>query len=185
MQNAAMSLKLFRSTGYSSILSAGETRVAMHPGWVILFTSVWAGFASNQALWRELSAPSGRGGLVNALAVGTFMAAAGAVVLSLLGWHKTLKPAATLVLFVTALAAATSVPLDGGSFSLSRLVLPSWGGLLHWQTWASLAVLALLPAICIYKTKVRRLPGNKQLGVNLIGAMMAGAVLALSGFLVH
>ena len=48
-----MSLKLFRSTGYSSILAPGESRVATHPGWVILAISLWIGFACNVALWRE------------------------------------------------------------------------------------------------------------------------------------
>ena len=44
-----MSLKLFRSTGYSSILAPGESRVATHPGWVILAISLWIGFACNVA----------------------------------------------------------------------------------------------------------------------------------------
>jgi glucan phosphoethanolaminetransferase (alkaline phosphatase superfamily) len=176
-----MSLKLFRSTGYSSILSAGETRVATHPGWVILCTSLWAGFASNQALWRAVS---GGGGMGQALVTGAFMAAAGAFVLSVLGWHKTLKPAAVLVLFVAALAASNTsgpaMPMDGAS--LPSLNLPSYAGLLRWQVWAGLAVLALIPAIGVCKTQVRRLPGNEQLGVNMMGLTLAGASLALSGF---
>jgi lipid A ethanolaminephosphotransferase len=179
-----MSLKLFRSTGYSSILTAGETRVAVHPGWIILFTSLWAGFASNQALWRELAAPGGAG-MGQALMTGAFVAAAGAVPLSLLGWHKTLKPAAILVLFLAALAASLpsgqAMPMDG--LGLSSRILPSWTGLLRWQAWAGLAVLAVLPAVCVCRTRVRRLSGGDQLSVNMTGVMVAGAVLALTGFL--
>jgi len=182
-----MALKLFRSTGYSSILSPGETRVAMHPGWLILFTSLWVGFACNVLLWRELRV-QGSTGLAQAFAMGAFTAAACGAVLSLLGWRKTLKPAATLLLFVAALVASNTwgqaVPLDGGLAAMrpSSLLLPSWTSLLHWQAWATVAGLALVPAVWVSKTQVRRLPGQHQLSVNVTGILAAGAVLALSGF---
>jgi glucan phosphoethanolaminetransferase (alkaline phosphatase superfamily) len=183
-----MSLKLFRSTGYSSILSAGETRVAMHPGWLILFTSLWVGFACNVALWRELGASAGGGSLGQALTTGAFAASAAAVVLSALGWRKTLKPAALLIVFVAALAAIAAwqaaVPADTAAAG-TRLsgLLPSWRDLLHWQVGATLAGLALPPAIWICNTRVRRFSGHRQLGVNVSGVLAAGAVLAPSGFL--
>ena len=183
-----MSLKLFRSTGYASILSAGETRLPMHPGWMILLASVWAGFVCNVALWRELS-EGGGAGLRQTLTTGTFIAAAGAMLLSLLGWRKTLKPAALLILLLAGLAASTAwrqaAPLSNGAAAMRfpGLLLPSWSGLLQWQLWATLAALALLPAVWVCKTQVRRLSGNEQLGVNLIGMVAAGGVLALSGFL--
>jgi lipid A ethanolaminephosphotransferase len=181
-----MSLKLFRSTGYASILSAGETRLPMHPGWMILLTSVWAGFACNAALWHELSAGAG---LRQALTTSTFIAAAGAMLLSLLGWRKTLKPAALLILLLAGLAASTAwrqaAPLSNGvaAMRFPGLLLPSWSGLLQWHLWATVAALVLLPAVWVWKTQVRRLSGNEQLGVNLIGMVAAGGVLALSGFL--
>ena len=183
-----MSLKLFRSTGYSSILAAGETRVAMHPGWLILFTSLWVGLACNVDLWRALGGSPG-GGLGQALTTGAFAAGAGAIVLSLLGWRKTVKPAALLIVFAAALAASAAwqaaVPADtaAAGMSLSGLLVLPWRGLLHWQVGAILAGLALPPAIWICKTRVRRLPGSKQLGVNLAGILAAGAVLAPSAFI--
>jgi glucan phosphoethanolaminetransferase (alkaline phosphatase superfamily) len=184
-----MSLKLFRSTGYSSILSVGETRqVATHPGWLILFTSLWVGFACNVALWRELGSSPG-GSLGQALTTGAFAAASAGVALSVLGWRKTLKPAALLIVFVAALAAIAAwqapVPADTATADtrLSSLLSLSWRALLHWQVGAILAGLALPPAIGICNTRIRRLPGNRQLGVNLTGILAAGAVLAPSGFL--
>jgi glucan phosphoethanolaminetransferase (alkaline phosphatase superfamily) len=183
-----MSLKLFRSTGYSSILSAGETRVAMHPGWLILFASLWVGFACNVALWRDLGASPGGGSLGQALTTGAFAASAAAVVLSVLGWRKTLKPAALLVVFVAALAAIAAwqaaVPGDiaAAGTRLSAL-LPSWRDLLHWHVAATLAGLALPPVIWISNTRVRRLSANQQLSVNVTGILAAGAVLAPSGFI--
>jgi glucan phosphoethanolaminetransferase (alkaline phosphatase superfamily) len=178
-QNAGMSLKLFRSTGYSSILTAGETRLAMHPGWMILATSIWVGFACNVVLWRQLRAPVSSS-LGQALATGVFAAAACAVVLSILGWRKTLKPAATLILFLAALAVCAAWEQPAAKDRL--LMLPSWNGLLQWQAWATLAGLALLPAVWVCKTRLRRLPGNEQLSANLACIFAAATVLAVSGF---
>jgi lipid A ethanolaminephosphotransferase len=127
-----MSLKLFRSTGYSSTLSAGETRVAMHPGWMILATSVWVGFACNVALWGQSRAPvQGSASLAHAVAFGAFNAAACAVVLSVLGWRKTLKPAAVLILFLAALGVCAAwgqaAPSDSSltAMTVPGLALPS------------------------------------------------------------
>src|SRR6185369_12413837 len=184
-----MSLKLFRSTGYSSILMAGETRVAMHPGWLILCTSLWVGLACNLDMWRALGGSPVGGGLGQALMTGAFAAASGAIVLSLLGWRKTLKPAALLIVLTAALGASAAwqaaAPVDSAAagMHMSSLQAFSWRALLHWQIGAILAGLALPPAIWICKTRVRRLPGNKQLGVNLTGILAAGAVLAPSGFI--
>ena len=178
-QNAGMSLKLFRSTGYSSILTAGETRLPMHPGWMIFATSMWVGFVCNVALWRQLRA-SGSSSLGHALAIGTFAAAACAFVLSVLGWRRTLKPTATLILFLAALAVCAAWERPAAEPSL--LTMPSLGGLLKWQAWATLGGLALLPAIWVGKTRLRRLPGNEQLSANMACIFAAATVLAASGF---
>src|SRR6185369_11540352 len=181
-----MALKLFRSTGYSSILAAGETRVATHPGWLILLTSLWVGFACNVALWRDLGGSAVGGSLGRTLMTGAFAGAAGGAVLSLLGWRKTLKPAALLIVFAAALTASAAwqadVPADAASVGMGWSGLPSWRGLLHWQVGAILAGLALPPAVWICKTRVRRLPGSQQLGVNMTGILAAAAVLAPSAF---
>lgn len=180
-----MSLKLFRSTGYSSILAAGETRLATHPGWMIFWTSVWVGFACNTVLWRQLRSP-GSSSLTQALAFGVFAAGLCGFVLSLLGWRKTLKPAALAMLFVAALGVCAvwsrAAPPAGG-LSFWEPALPSWDGLLRWQAWAALAGLALVPACWVCRTQVRRLPGQQQLGVNVTGMVLAGSLLAASAFL--
>ena len=119
---------------------------------------------------------------------GAFAAAASAVVLSALGWRKTLKPAALLVVFAAAIAASAAwqaaVSPDAAAAGMHLAGLPalSWRGLLHWRVWAILAGLALPPAIWICKTRLRRLPGGRQLGVNVTGILAAGAVLAPSAF---
>jgi glucan phosphoethanolaminetransferase (alkaline phosphatase superfamily) len=182
-----MSLKLFRSTGFESILTPGETRVSIHPGWIITATSAWAGFVCNMVFWRELWVGD-RVALARAFALGAFVAAICAVILSVLGWRKTLKPAATLILFVAAFAACSiwqqDIPVDANLFQhrLSSL-LPSWPSLLRWQVATLLAVLALAPAVWLWNTPVLRLPGPQQLNINMIGTLLASILLAASSFL--
>jgi lipid A ethanolaminephosphotransferase len=186
-----MALKLFRSTGYSSILMAGETtRLALHPGWMILAASVWAGFVCNVALWRQVGgAPAD--GMGPGLALGLSAAGACGVVLSLFGWRKTLKPTATLILFAVALTATSiwsdGVPIDGALLarSLASLILPSWASVLRWQVMLVLGALALVPVVWMWHTPLRRLPGPEQLSVNIVGSLIGAAVLAVGGWLLR
>ena len=184
-----MSLKLFRSTGYSSIFAPGQSRVAMHPGWMVVATSTWVGFVCNVGLWRELAHSSVEGmGLARVLALAVFISAACALVLSVLGWRRTLKPAVTVVLFLAALAACSSwgqaVPVDASLLDkgLSSLILPPWASLLRWQVSAMLAGLALAPIVWAWNTKVRRLSAGQQLSATVMGILISAALMAASGF---
>ena len=184
-----MSLKLFRSTGYSSILTPGETRIATHPGWMILAVSLWIGFVCNVALWRELRTLAGSG-LGRALLSGVFIAAACGAVLSLFGWRRTLKHTATLLLAMAALVAASvSVQqLPAGAELLDRglraVMVPSWSSLLRWQFPALLASLGLLPMIWVWQLQLRRLPGPRQLSANVTSMLVYLTILAGAGWLV-
>jgi glucan phosphoethanolaminetransferase (alkaline phosphatase superfamily) len=183
-----MALKLFRSTGYSSILAPGETHVAKHPGWVVLAVSLWAGFACNVLLWRAIANLPDTFGLPHALALGAFIAAACALFLSIFGWRKTLKPAATLVLFLAGLSACAiwsqGLPLASiAEVRLPRLFMPPWASLLRWQVSLLLVVLTVIPTIWVWNTSMRRLPGPAQLSANLRGMLAAAAVLGVFGFL--
>ncbi len=182
-----MSLKLFRSTGYSSILAPGETRVAMHPAWMVLAISAWIGIACNVALWRALGS-GGSAGLGLALVAGLLAAASCALVLSLLGWRRTLKPTATVLLLLSALIAAglwsQSVPLDATLWDKRpSALLPSWASLLGWQVPLLLAVLLLPPLLWVWHTQLRRLPGPQQLTTNVAGIAISAVVMAASGWL--
>jgi glucan phosphoethanolaminetransferase (alkaline phosphatase superfamily) len=189
-QNAAMALKLFRSTGYSSIFAPGQSRVAMHPGRMIAAISAWAGFVCNVALWRELAgSPDGGMGLARALVLGVLVSSACIVVLSALGWRRTIKPAGTLLLLLAALAAcsiwAQGLPVDASLLDqrLAGLLLPPWASLLRWQVSALLAGLVLAPATWAWNTTLRRLSASQQLSVTVMGILIGGALLAVSGFL--
>jgi glucan phosphoethanolaminetransferase (alkaline phosphatase superfamily) len=183
-----MSLKLFRSTGYSSILAPGESRVATHPAWLVLAVSAWIGFACNVALWGELRLIGDGPGLPRALLWGVFIASSCGLLLSLLGWRRTLKRTATLLLLLAALAAASlwvqGRPLDGEllAYGIRGTLLPSWPSLLRWQFPALLAVLGLAPMLWVWQLQIRRLPGPQQLAANLGGMAIATVALVLSGW---
>ena len=121
-----MSLKLFRHTGFSSILAPGENRSAPHPALVPALVGLWVALACNALLWREIArlpAAAGASWLA-ALAWGLFSGAACTLVLSLLGWRRTAKPAATAVLLVAAMAAwgIWKRGMPGGSTPFARLL---------------------------------------------------------------
>ena len=184
-----MSLKLFRSTGYSSIFAPGQSRVAMHPGWIVLATSVWAGVVCNVAIWRELARSSAETvGWLRALTLAIFLSAACALVLSVLGWRRTLKPAATVVLLVVALVACSiwtqALPIDARLLDkpLSSVILPPWASLLRWQVSAMFAGLALVPTVWAWNSKVRRLSAQQQLSATVMGILLSVVLLAASGF---
>jgi lipid A ethanolaminephosphotransferase len=173
-----MALKLFRSTGYSSILAPGESRLATHPGWVIASTSVWAGFACNVLLWRGLWSHGEGDSLAHSMLLGIFVAAISGAIVSVFGWHKTIKPIATIVLLAAA-AMGSAMWNDGAGFQASAFAAPpiaSVTSLLHWQASVLMLVVALLPAFWMWNIRVRRLGGPAQLRVNLVGACIGIAV---------
>ena len=152
--------------------------------------SAWAGFACNVALWRELSrSPAGGMGLARALALAMLVSAGCVVVLSALGWRRTLKPAATLVVSLAALAACSvwtqALPVDASLLDrrLAGLLLPPWASLLRWQVSALLAGLALVPMVWAWNTTLRRLSASQQLSVTVMGMLIGAVLLAGSGFL--
>lgn len=181
-----MRLRLFRTTGYSTLLMPGEEHIAMHPGWLVVAVSLWLGLACNVELWREL-AGTGSAGVVSALTSGTLIASAAGLLLSLLGWRRTLKATATLLLFVGGAVACglwvQGLPLDSLWTLPLRRLLPDWPNLLRWQVPALFAALALLPAVWIWNVPVRRLTGPRQLNSNLIGMGLSGAILVAAGVL--
>jgi glucan phosphoethanolaminetransferase (alkaline phosphatase superfamily) len=187
-----MSLKLFRSTGYHSILSPGETRVATHPGWAVVASSLWIGFACNPWFWRSVS-EGGPALASSALQAAAITGAAGTV-LSLFGWRRTLKPVATLLLGAAALVAAGAWTQDGAlatklDSQRAVLALPSWASLFSWQVPTLLVLLGLLPMIWLWNTHPRRLSGSSQLAANLagmaLGATITGAALLAQSMLAH
>lgn len=178
-----MALKLFRTTGYSTLLMPGETRLARHPGWVVLAVSAWIAIACNVALWR-LPAD---GGLRGAVAASLLLGGASGFVLSLLGWRRTLRLAASVLLLAAALFACglwvQDLPVSSLWQQRPRGLLPTWPNFMRWQALALVVVLALVPIVWVWNVAMRRLPGPDQLQSNLLGAVLAALVFGAGLFL--
>ena len=182
-----MSLKLFRSTGFHSILSPGETRVAPHPGWAVAGVAAWIGFVCNAWLWQALA---GRGELLPPLLGGLAVFGAVAAGLSLLGWRRTFKPLATLALLVAALLAsgvwtqglALSTVLEGRRLTT---MLPGWASLFGWQVPALLGVLGLAPVLWLWNKQLRRLSGPAQWKANVAGFCCYAPLAAVAAWLLE
>lgn len=178
-----MALRLFRTTGYSTLMMPGETRLAMHPAWLVLATSAWLALACNVAVWRLLAnAPQSDPRFVAATIA--LLGGGSAFVLSLLGWRRTLRFSATLLLLAGGLAACglwvQGLPLEAVWQQRPRSVVPGWASFMGWQVPALMLVLAVLPVVWVWHVPLRRLPGPAQLQVNIAGAA-AGAAVFMAG----
>lgn len=180
-----MALRLFRTTGYSTLLMPGETRVRPHPARLVLLGSAWLGLVCNVAVWRLLAQGGDwRSTLASVLAI----AGGSGIVFSLLGWRRTLKPALTLGVIGGALFAAglwsQQLPVEVLWQGPPRTWMPAWASFMRWQVAALLLGLAVVPIVWVWNTQVRRLAGPVQLKANLWGAVLAALVLG-AGMALH
>ncbi|MDB5753240.1 MAG: putative rane protein [Ramlibacter sp.] len=180
-----MALRLFRTTGYSTLLMPGEARLALHPAWMAFAISAWLALPANVAVWRLAG---GAGWQEWRQAAGSILALGGGsfALLSLLGWRRTFKLAATVLLLAGALAACglwvQELPLETLWQQRPRAVLPGWASFMRWQVPAMMLLLAVVPVVWVWHVPVRRLPGPAQLRANLAGTV-AGAVVSAAGLL--
>ena len=175
-----MALRLFRTTGYSTLLMPGEARLATHPARLVLWASLWLGLACNVALWRWLA---GTGGWREALGSLLVIGGGAGAVFSLLGWRRTLKPAITLALIAAALVAAglwsQQLPMETLWQGPSRTLLPAWSSFMRLSVLAQVLVLAVVPIVWLWNHGIRRLSGPVQLRSNLTGAVLAALAFAV------
>lgn len=181
-----MALRLFRTTGYSTLLMPGESRMATHPAMLVLWASLWLGIASNVAVWRWLAGTlDWRTALASVLVIG---GGAGAV-FSLLGWRRTLKPAVTLALVLGGLVAAglwsQQLPVQTLWQGPPRTLMPAWSSFMRWDVLLIVVTLAVVPVVWLWNHGVRRMPGPRQLQSNLTGAVLAAVVFAGGLFLLR
>lgn len=169
-----MALRLFRTTGYSTLLMPGEARLATHPAWLVLVASLWVAIACNAGLWRL---PADLGNARTVLATILLLGGGAGFLLSLLGWRRTLKPAVTLVIFIGALLACglwvQDFPVESLWQQRPRGLVPPWASFMRWQVLAVMLVLAVIPIVWVWNVPLRRLPGPVQLRANILGAVLA------------
>jgi glucan phosphoethanolaminetransferase (alkaline phosphatase superfamily) len=181
-----MALRLFRTTGYSTLLLPGEARLATHPARLVLWASLWLALACNVATWRFLA---GSVDLRTAAASVALIAGGSGFVFSLLGWRRTLKPVITIGLIAGALVAAglwtQQLPIATLWQGPPRTMLPAWTSFMRWQVLAMVLVLAVVPVVWLWNHGVRKLPGHAQLQSNFSGALIAAAVFGAGLFLLR
>ncbi len=171
--------------------AARATQIPRHPVWVIGLCSAWLASFGNLALWHTLKTLQLLDG-VRGWAFGTsllvMLTAATMLLLGLLAWRWTLKPAITVLLFISASSVyfmlTYGVVIDAtmvrNVFQTDRLEA---AGLMNPWLFATLGVLAVAPAVWLWRTPVhyghwpRRAAGNALL-VGVAAAVVAGALFA-------
>jgi lipid A ethanolaminephosphotransferase len=187
VHNPPMALRLFRTTGYSTLLMPGESSIAPHPARLVLWGSLWLALACNVGLWRFLLLRTNdwRSTLASVLVVGGISG----IALSLLCWRRTLKLALTLAFIGGALLAdglwSLQLPVETLWHGPPRTWLPAWASFLRWQAWALMLLLAVFPIVAVWNAQLRRLSGPAQLASNLRGAFLAAIVLGAGLLLAH
>lgn len=165
-----MSLKLFRSTEFaeSRNFSPQVQRRALHPGWLVAGAAAWITLAGNWVFWHHL-AQTHTGGLAGLawlmLRIGLLIGSASFAVLVLFMWRRTLVPAITAILLATALG------------SNATAGLPFFGS---WRSILVLLLLAIGPAIWMWRTPLRRLSTTANLVQVVTALIVACAVFALA-----
>ena len=181
---SGMPLKLFRSTGYSSLLVPGESRMATHPSWLVFGASLWLAIACNVGVWRLLAGTASD--VRSALASVLLLAGANGIFLNVFGWRGTIRFAITVALLVGALTAcglwSQQLPIEILWHGPSRSLLPAWASFLRWQVLALIVVLALVPIVWVWNQPLRRMSGPSQLKANLGGAVFS-AIVFVAGLL--
>ena len=171
-----MALKLFRATGYSTLMLPGETRRGtLHPCWLVLAVSLWIGIACNVGVWRMATGAPADARIV--LAAGALLAGGSGVLLSALAWRRTLRITATVLLLLGALLACglwvQQLPVEALWQLRPRMLVPAWPSFMRAHVLVLVLVLALLPIVCVWNLTVRRLSGPAQLRVNVLGSLLA------------
>lgn len=187
-----MSLKLFRSTEFaeSSLFSPSVQRIAIHPFWVAGIASIWLATACNLVLWRELlrlPETDSAQGLWFSLRLGISIIAALCALLSLISWRLTFKPGITILLVMAALG--THLMLTHGLVIDASVFGPIFQNRARTaQIFFSgsfviiMLVLALLPAVWLWRTPVRRIPAWHNLLQSALFFVTSCLVLAAISF---
>ena len=166
-----MSLQLFRVTEFaeSVFFSPQAQRRSIHPAIILPGYAMWLTVIGNLALWQSLK--SSDPAIV--LTLGLLIFSATLWVLAVLCWRATLKWVVTLLLFAAALGTCLvwfqQQPVD--SAALTRLVLGpqrGWGKFVTWESTLTLLLVALLPAIVLWRVPIKRIAPGRHLLMNAL-----------------
>ncbi|MDO8769727.1 MAG: phosphoethanolamine--lipid A transferase [Burkholderiaceae bacterium] len=173
-----------QAIGRSDFKSSSERGI--HPNWLIILASLLLATLGNLALWQELIRLPEMNDLRAVWFGASFallIAALIAIVLSLLSWRWTLKPAISIFLITAAV---------GGYFMLSYGVvidstmminvlqtdLRESRDLTSWKLLLVILVFAILPMVWLWRLQVKHLSVLRQLGHNTL-LFIAGCALSV------
>lgn len=169
---------------------ATPTSSARHPAWVVALCSLWLASAGNLALWHSLQTLhllDGARGWVFGASFGLMLAAATALLLGLLAWRWTLKPAITVLLLVSASSVyfmltygvVVDVTMVRNVFQTDRLEA---AGLMNPWLFATLGVVGVAPTVWLWRTPIAYGRWPRRAGSNALLVLVAAAVLAAAVF---
>jgi lipid A ethanolaminephosphotransferase len=192
-----MGLKLFRSTGYNSILDTqtaaawqktGSGPMGRNPVALLAAVSLWLATVGNWALWREL----GRlgqlqsvGGYAFALAFACIIFGALCTLGAILAWRLSIKPA--LVFVCLAAAFGMHFMLSYGVVIDTTMIVNvlqtdprETRDLLNWKMLFTVLAVAGLPSLWLWRQKVQRVPWPRQALRNLVFGIAAFIVMVVA-----
>ncbi len=193
-----MGLKLFRSTGHSSLLDtqtaaawqkqARQSTMGRNPVALLAAVSLWLATVGNWALWREL----GRlgqlqsvGGYAFAVAFACIIFGALCVLGALLAWRRSIKP--VLVILCLAAALGMHFMLSYGVVIDTTMIVNvlqtdprETRDLLSWKMLLTVLVVAGLPSLWLWRQNVQGLPWPKQALRNVVFGLFACAIIAVA-----
>ncbi len=168
-----------------------ETPRGWNPLTLAALASLWIASVCNWPLWRAMTAlpelASTRGAVFMLAFAGIIFCATG-LLLSLAAWSRSIKWAIAVFVFSAALCAhfmgSYGVVIDPTMMlNVVQTDVRETRDLVGWPMLLSVLLLAVLPALCMWRMPVRRLNFAPQLGRNLLAMLllclvMAGLVLA-------
>lgn len=167
--------------------------VEVSPWRLVLASALWMAFASNFALWGELSTLGffqSSLGWAFAIALGLMIAGVSASLMGLLLWRWTTKPVILLLLVISALCShfmlAYGVVIDPGMITNTlQTDVKEAAGLFSLSLVVSLLVLAVLPALLLLPIRLRFAPWPRQALHNVafsVGALLTALLVMLVAF---
>ena len=158
----------------------------IRPLWLVIGACLWMATVGNVALWGEMRAVDalqGPAGWAFGAGLALMVAALLAAIVSLLAWRWTLKPVLILLLMVCAAAThfmlAYHVVIDSSMIvNVLQTDVREAAALFDWRLLAALVLLGLLPAIVVWRIRVRYAawPAQALRNLAMVAASLAVAV---------
>jgi lipid A ethanolaminephosphotransferase len=157
-----------------------------HPSWVVVSASFWLASLGNVALWLELyrlPEMNDVRAVWFCLAFLILIAAMTCMLLSLLCWRWTIKPAISIFLLTAAVGGyfmlSYGVVIDSTMLvNVMQTDIRESRDLLSWKMFLTILIFAALPMVWLWRNQVKRLTVLSQAGHNTL-LFVVGLVLAV------